>query len=75
MNIRRAIIVDVMLKDGSRRRVVFDRHGQNSDLFAEAIRGEWDHDRTVGQAVSNALAPVLRQNVGAVIREYNVNVI
>lgn len=59
MYTKRAIVVNVVMTSGKRCKVVFDRYGLNSGLFARAYENEWDAERVVAQAVSEALSAAL----------------
>ena len=58
---KRAIVVNFLMKDGTRKKVVFDRYGMNAELFTSAQAHGYSAERTVAQACSNAIAAVLEQ--------------
>lgn len=71
----RAIIVKVTMESGKRCSVPFDRYGLNAGLFATAAKEGWDEQRTINQAVSEALAGALREYPGDRTIDYRVTTV
>lgn len=72
MYTKRAIVINLSLESGKRCSATFDRYGQNSSLFASASASGWSAERTVNQAVSEAIAGTMRQYPGDKIIDYRV---
>jgi hypothetical protein len=71
----RAIVINFKLASGARCSVTADRYGMNPQVFAQARANGWDHDRTVAQAISNAMASVIDTYPGDAVETYNVTVV
>jgi len=71
----RAIKLNFKMKDGERYSVVFDRYGLNSELFVEASKNGWNAERTVAQAISNAIHAVGSQYGFDNIATYDVHTV
>lgn len=72
MYVKRAILVYVTMASGKRCTVAFDRFGLNKALFDTAREQGWDAERTVAQAVSEALHAALRDYTGDRTVDYKV---
>lgn len=69
---KRAIVVNMKMASGKRCSATFDRYGQNAGLFTNAYTNGWSAERTVAQAVSEALAGALRTYPGDSTVDYRV---
>lgn len=69
---KRAIVVNMRLASGKRCSATFDRYGQNSELYRTALAYGWGAERTVAQAISEALAGALRAYPGDATVDYRV---
>lgn len=73
--IQRAIVVNVKMESGQRCRVVFDRYGMNPGLFDRAYREGWTDERTINQAISEALSGALQTYPGDKTVDYTVTTV
>lgn len=71
----RAIVVNMTLKSGKRCSATFDRYGMNSQLFTTAVQEGWDEQRTINQAISEALAGALRTYPGDSTIDYRITTV
>jgi hypothetical protein len=69
---KRAIVVNVTMASGKRCSVTFDRYGMNSELYRTALAYGWSAERTVAQAISEALAGALRSYPGDTTTDYRL---
>lgn len=69
---KRAIVINIRFESGQRCSVPFDRYGKNSELFRTAVAYGWSADRTIAQAISEALAGAMRSYPGQQIATYVV---
>lgn len=70
--IQRAIVVNMTMESGKRCSATFDRYGMNSGLFDKAHAEGWDDQRTINQAISEALSGALRTYPGDKPANFNV---